>query len=320
VMRPFSWLALSALVLSATEAGAQDYQRTLLPGRLSCLVWNARDYVYRLDSAGSLRTPGDTEFAAIEASFSAWRALSGSCSDFTFTRGPDISQPRVGYVQGSPDNENVLTFREEACEDVVPADDPCHEADDCANAYACWDHGPATIGLTTTTFSYRTAYILDADIELNASAGDGKGFFFTTVDSPPCEEGSPSSDCVASDLQNTLTHEIGHVVGLDHVFERPGSTMEPTAPPGETHKRIIDVGSAAGFCSAYPRGLPPTQCGEPPELGRHFQAVGQGSGVAGCGVARGAFLPAALLGALSLLRRRGRSGGRKGPAPHSPLG
>ena len=68
------------------------------------------------------------------------------------------------------------------------------------------------------------------------------------------------------------------MVGLDHV-DVPGSTMEPTAPPGETHKRIIDVGSAAGFCDAYPRGLPPTQCGERPDLGRHFQTVSQGPGM-----------------------------------------
>ena len=74
-----------------------------------------------------------------------------------------------------------------------------------------------------------------------------------------------------------MTHELGHVVGLDHDFTTPGSTMEATAPEGETHKRIIDVGSALGFCSAYPRGLPPTQCGESPTLGRHFQTVSQGA-------------------------------------------
>lgn len=313
-MRSLSWLTVSVLALAASETVAQTYQRTLVPGRPFCVVWPGRDYLYRLDAAGSSRTPGDSEFSAIEAAVGSWRAVSATCSDFTFTRGPDIQHPQVGYVKDSQDNENVLTFREADCNDVVPPDDACLDDDTCANKYACWDHGGATIGLTTTTFSFRTGYILDADIEFNASA-DGRGFTFTTVDSPPCDV-QVSSECVVTDVQNTVTHELGHVVGLDHVSV-PGSTMEPTAPPGETHKRIIDAGSAQGFCDAYPRGLPPTQCGERPDLGRHFQAVSTGTGV-GCGAAPGSLVPmAALLGLRALGRRRERAGGRAGAAPRA---
>jgi matrixin len=307
------WFALVALVLCAPGAQAQRYQRTLVPGLPYCVLWPGRDYVYRLDAAGSRRTPGDSEFAALEAAFASWRAVSATCSDFTFTRGPDIQNPRVGYVRNSQDpnaNENVITFREVDCNDIVPPDDPCIESDTCANTYACWDHGAAVIALTTTTFVFRTAYILDADVEFNASV-NGRGFFFTTVDSPMCE-GAQATDCVVTDVQNTATHEFGHVVGLDHVFEI-GSTMEPTAPPGETHKRIIDAGSAAGFCQAYPRGLPPTQC-VGTEPGRHFQAVSQGPGV-GCGAAPEVLFPTAgLLGLLALGRRRKRPAGRDGAA------
>ncbi|MCY1076617.1 myxosortase-dependent metalloprotease, MXAN_2677/MXAN_2678 family [Archangium lansingense] len=313
--RSLSWLALAALALSAPAAEAQTYRRTLVPGRPFCVLWPGRDYVYRLDAAGSRRTPGDSEFAALEAAFSSWRAVSETCSDFTFTRGPDIQNPQVGYLKDTPEkNENVITFREADCNDVVPPEDPCIESDTCANAYSCWDHGSAVIGLTTTTFSFRTAYILDADVEFNAS-DNGRGFLFTTVDSPMCD-GAQSSDCVVTDVQNTATHEFGHVVGLDHV-DVLGSTMEPTAPPGETHKRIIDAGSAAGFCDAYPRGLPPTQCGERPDLGRHFQAVSQGPGI-GCAAAPQALFPAAaLLGLLALGRRRERPGGRGAAASRS---
>lgn len=307
-------LVLAVGALAAPGAGAQSFVRTAVPDRSFCLVWNTREYVYRLDSAGSLRTPGDTEFPAIEAAFDSWRALSQTCSDFAFTRGPDIQKPRVGYVKDGT-NENVLTFREADCNDVVPPGDPCIDADTCPNVYACWEHGGATIALTTTTFSFRTGYILDADIEFNAS-DNGRGFLFTAVDSPPCA-GAPATDCVATDIQNTLTHELGHVVGLDHV-KTLGSTMESAAMAGETHKRIIDAGSAAGFCSAYPPGLPPTQCGEDPNLGRHIQAVGQGTGMSlsGCGAAPGSFVPAAaLVGLLALGRRRGRTSVRDETLP-----
>ncbi len=315
--RSLSWLVLAALALAAPGARANTYQRTVVPGRPFCVLWNTRDFVYRLDAAGSRRTPGETEFAALEAAFSSWRAVSDSCSDFNLTRGPDIQNPRVGYVRNSTDNENVVTFREADCNDVVEPGDPCIEADTCSNEYACWEHGSAIIGLTTTTFSFRAGYILDADIEFNA-AEPGRGFLFTTVDSPPCDA-MASTDCVSTDLQNTATHEIGHVVGLDHV-RVPGATMEDTANSGETHKRIIDVGSAAGFCDAYPRGLPPTQCGESPDLGRHTQAVSRGPGIAGmgCGAAPGALLPpVALLGLLALRRRRERAGERQGAAPRA---
>lgn len=290
---------LLAVLLMAPAAGAQVYRRTPVPGKPLCLNWLSREYVYHVDSAGSLRTPRDTEFPAIEASFDTWRTLSATCSDFNFVRGPDVSRPSVGFVLGQA-NQNVLTFRETACQDVVPIEDPCHAEETCANDYSCWEHGEFTIGLTTTTFSFKNGIILDADIELNASQPGGNlGFLFTVVSSPLCE-GLPSPDCVATDLQNTLTHEIGHAMGLDHVFEAL-STMEASAPPGETTKRVIDAGTAAGFCDTYPRGLPPTQCTELGVPSKQLSAQGAGTG---CAAAPGVLLPGVVVGAWARWRRR----------------
>ncbi len=311
--RSLCLLLLAGLSLAAPESQAQEepprFQRTVMPTRPLCLLWNKREYLFRVDASGSARTPGTTEFAAIDASFDSWRALSSTCSDFAFTRGPDVQKPWVGFDRESDDNENVLTFREAACEDAAPPEDACWRDDTCANTYSCWEHGSATIGLTTSTFTLSAGHVLDSDIELNASEHSGAGFLFTTVDSPPCD-GPPATNCVSTDLQNTLTHEIGHVVGLDHVAN-PGSTMEPTAPPGETHKRIIDEGTAAGFCGIYPRNLPPVQCGEPANLSRTFQAVNRGSAL-GCGAGAGGLSAPALLGLLALLRRRPRAGRQAG--------
>jgi hypothetical protein len=296
-----------ALLVSSSALAQQPYRRTVVPNKPLCLAWNQREYVYHYDSAGSIRTPGDAEFVAMEAAFDTWRTLSASCTDYTFVRGADMSAPRVGYIESSEDtpdpvNENVIVFREVSCPEVVNDDDPCHDTTSCANDHGCWDHGFGVIGLTTSTYSTRTGHVLDADIELNASQpGGAGGFLFTTVSSPPCE-GTPSSSCVAVDLQNTMTHEIGHVVGLDHVLT-PGSTMESTAPPGETHKRIIDSGSAEGFCTIYPRGLPPTQCLEPVEKGLALTADSR----LGCAAAPASLLPAALLVAWSLRARRRRA-------------
>jgi hypothetical protein len=162
---------------------------------------------------------------------------------------------------------------------VVPQDDLCLAEDSCGNSYRCWDHSDSTIALTTTTFSFKTGTIFDADIELNAAPHlAGEAFLFTTVASPPCPEGNQSVSCVSSDVQNTMTHEIGHALGLDHV-DVAGSTMEPSAPTGETRKRIIDNGTAAGFCDTYPRGAPAVPCDQ---LGQvRLRIVAKNTGTAG---------------------------------------
>ncbi|MBJ6763333.1 matrixin family metalloprotease [Myxococcaceae bacterium JPH2] len=295
----------------AGVAGAQQglsFRRTAVRGRPLCLMWPGRDYVYHLDAAGTSRTPRDAAVTAIEAAFDSWRALSASCSDYRFIRGDDWTLPvSAGYDKEHPaDSYNVILFRDRACQDVVAMDDPCWDAETCGNLYSCWQHGPATIGLTTSTFSFTDGRVLDADIELNSSQpGGGTGFLFTTVNAPVCS-GPAQPTCVATDLQNTLTHEIGHVVGLDHVDDR-GSTMEATAPQGETAKRVIDSGSARGFCSTYPRGLPPTQCEPPKDAGMKLVVDGRGTGCASTGP--GSALVGLVLGAGVLLRRRGRRAG-----------
>ncbi len=285
------------LVLVAAQASAQEYVRTVASTSgtaVTCVTWNRRDYTYHPDAAGSARTPGDTEFDAIDAAFATWQALSDTCSDFRFIRGDRLASPLVGQ---HTESANVLTFRETSCPDVVPPSAPCLADGSCVNQYHCWDHSSSTIALTTVSYSTRTGVALDADIELNASV-----FLFTAIASPPCPDGREAPTCVAYDIQNTLTHEIGHVVGFDHSLN-PGSTMLATAPLGETSKRILDVGTGTGFCSTYPRGQPPVPCDDQASLQRHIVARSSGS-CANIAVGEPALLLAA--GLMTLRRQRGR--------------
>jgi hypothetical protein len=284
------------VLLLAAPASAQ-YLRTRVGDPTTsniCATWTGRSYTYNVDSAGSAKTPGDTEFVALDAAFATWQALSDKCSDFQYVKGDRVANVLVG--KGTEDS-NVLVFREQECSDVVPMDDPClADGNACINKYHCWDHGQFTLALTTVTYSTKTGAIYDADIEFNAA-----DWLFTTVSSPPCVEGMESVNCVATDVQNTATHEIGHVMGFDHV-NVAGSTMAPTAPIGETSKRIIDPGTADGFCSTYPRGLPATPC-DTSEVGLRITANNTGSAVAvsGCASAPGTLIA---LTAFALLRRR----------------
>jgi hypothetical protein len=287
-------------VLVAAEASAQ-YQRTRAGDpttSMTCVTWSHRDFTYTPDAAGSAKTPGDSEFVAIDAAFATWQALSNTCSDFQYIKGPRASDVLVG--KGTQDT-NVIVWRETSCDDpmVVPPNDPClADGDSCINQYHCWEHGQFTLALTTTTYSTKSGAIYDADIELN-----GHDWLFTTVSSPPCVEGMESVQCVATDVQNTLTHEIGHAMGFDHV-NAPGSTMAPTAPVGETSKRVIDMGTADGFCTTYPKGEPPTPC-DMSSVGRRISADGNGTpglSTIGCATAPGSFTGLMLL----LLLRRSR--------------
>jgi uncharacterized protein (TIGR03382 family) len=125
---------------------------------------------------------------------------------------------------------------------------------------------------------------------------------FTTVDSPPCVYDKYAPDfgfnqsCVATDVQNTLTHELGHAFGLDHTTYA-GSTMNATAPAGETSKRSLDQGTSQFICDVYPKGAPARDC----VISTVDQELGQKAGCSATSAAPfGAF---AVLG-WALMRRR----------------
>jgi hypothetical protein len=54
----------------------------------------------------------------------------------------------------------------------------------------------------------------------------------------------------AYDLQDAATHEFGHVNGLGHV-QSAFNTMYPTVTTGETYKRSLAPGDAAGIRAVY---------------------------------------------------------------------
>ncbi len=302
----FARMVLSAWCVLATGVVAQPYLRTKALSNTGnsnlCVTWSVRKLTYRVDAAGSARTPVEAEFTAIDNAFATWQALAHSCSDFEFIRGPRITDPKVG--KGTED-DNVLTFREENCRDVVALTDPCQADGSCGNKFKCWEGGDATIALTTSTYSTRTGIVFDSDIEFNAGKSqDGTRFLFTTISSPPCPEGMETAFCTAYDIQNTATHEIGHMVGFDHV-NRTDATMSPTAPLADLAKRVIDSGTGAGFCGTYPRGKPPVPCDELAQLKNKI--VARNTGTLGISCEAAPLSPLLGLGLVLIRRRRSRA-------------
>jgi uncharacterized protein (TIGR03382 family) len=257
--------------------------------------WNERCIVVRPDARGSQDVPLDQLQATLDRAVLNWTTRTLSCGYLLLESASPIGRADVG-IDGRP----TLVFRDQVW----------------ARPGSKMPHDPGIIALTTVFYVNTPGFvgdatILDADIELN-----GVNYTFTT--DPVNGVARPGTDI--ADLENTLTHELGHVQGLahtcwDHIKEVPPldntgqpipdcngpvpdsilqTTMYPyPLTPRETSKRHLSQDDVDGVCDVYPISAPPPAC--------HQEIDG------GCAIAHGAPLPfgvLVLLLALMLRRRR----------------
>jgi hypothetical protein len=99
--------------------------------------------------------------------------------------------------------------------------------------------GGRTLAVTYTwrwsTGEYESDVVFSTGVPWFIAPGEGDG----------CYEGTARYD-----LQDVATHEFGHVYGLGHVSSA-FNTMAPTASMGETYKRSLAPGDAAGIRAIY---------------------------------------------------------------------
>ncbi|NOK10787.1 myxosortase-dependent metalloprotease, MXAN_2677/MXAN_2678 family [Corallococcus exercitus] len=293
-----SWVVLAAVM---GQSSAPYVRSRVSPGdeTTQCLYWTQTRVNWQQSTVGNPKATNHTEFDAITRSFQSWQDIFASCGNLSLVEGSRVNSRTVGYNR-SGDNINLILFRGRACRDVVDANDACFSQDTCANTYDCWDDSDGTIAITLTTYDERTGVVYDSDISFNAAR-----FNFTTGNGGPCGIVA-TPDCVDTDVQNTATHEVGHFVGLDHTLAT-NSTMNPSAPPGETSKRTIDSGSRNFVCVAYPKGSASQPCFPVPGGNGDGNGNGDGeSGGDGCTAATGGLAALPLLAAASLLARRRR--------------
>ncbi|MFW6058128.1 MAG: matrixin family metalloprotease [Persicimonas sp.] len=228
-------IALAGLVVFGLGTGeAFGYEQTMTcdesgpyacdPGQTPMAVhWNTRCVDYEMSQKGSQNiideSKGSVELEdlrdEVRRSFAAWTAV--DCSDMTLVDGglSDVQKSSTESVENS-DDTNLVIWRDDSWSDVASA-----------NAFA----------LTSVTFNPESGVIVDADIEFNTEMYD-----YSITDEPPSNH---------VDLRNTMTHEAGHFIGLDHT-DVTEATMFATAPLGETDKRNLHHDDIEGICRTYP--------------------------------------------------------------------
>lgn len=197
------------------------------------IAWQRPCIDYAIDE-GSMDLPLADVEAVFERSFAAWTEAdcAGGPLALQVRRRAEPSQCDVPEFVSGGGNVNAMGF-----------------VDD----WSIRGHAPAAYALTTTWFRRSTGEIVDADMELNQEDWE-----FAI-----CTDG----DCGrAIDLENTVTHELGHFFGLAHTEALEDATMWACADPGETFKRDLSDDDIEGICAIYAEGFD-AECDFEPEGG-----------------------------------------------------
>lgn len=164
------------------------------------------------DSVDLLGNEGEA-FEAVVRAATAWQNAPGILPTLVVQHGPADA---IGYRR-SGGNRNTVRF--------APHGDPL------ANG---------ALAITVITFDAHAKEILDADVVLNGE----HGFEFFERDAR--DEGMSTYD-----LQNVLTHELGHLLGLGEDMTDVNATMYAFSQPGETGKRDLEVVDKDSIASLY---------------------------------------------------------------------
>jgi len=232
-------LTLSAILVAVAVASSAAPAHAFVRTRVqrgdyagTAIFWPRRCIPFHLNNRGSDDVGLRTIETAARRSFAAWEQV--DCSDTELAWQGLTNVEVVGYTPNAK-NLNMVVFQEEV-----------------------WPHDSKIIALTTVTYCSAPSgppcdsagMVLDADIEMN-----GVDFDFTAT---------PVPGLVRYDAQNTITHEVGHFLGLDHTPVED-ATMFAFAPAGERSKQSLADDDVAGLCEISPHVTPVPAC-EPFEV------------------------------------------------------
>lgn len=198
---------------------------------LAALPTAARAYVLRLDNAGNsvqwATSPTFVMSPSLASALSAPDAASAAQAAVA-TYAAELPQLGITFQLGETQPIGYDTTPGAVNQNSIVAID--HD----------WPYDENAIAVTLLTIDPSTNDIIDADIVLNTASHK-----FATLPASS-EPGGPYDD-----LQNTLTHELGHAMGLAHNAEDDTVVMYPGAPKGQVTKRVLTADDKAGLTFLY---------------------------------------------------------------------
>jgi hypothetical protein len=302
-LAPLAAVGAAAAVLAAS-APAAAFVRYLTDDNAP-FFWDQESVpitAYINDFTQTSMTSDQVTNAVMQAA-AQWSASTNSCTYLQLVAASSTAKTPLAVNDG----HNSIIFRNSMW---------CHIA---ADGKCDVSYDGSALAVTTDTANTKTGQIYDSDMEINLVIYQ----WADVVEDP---------NLVADmDLQNALTHEMGHLIGLDHTCYDPltsrngvrpddntgtpipdcstadaevqATTMFPSANAGDTGKRTLAPDDQNAVCTIYNVNDPP-----PPPTDVNGGCVR--CATAGRDADLGGLLALCPLAALILVRRRPRPGVR----------
>lgn len=212
------------------------------------LRWERSCIQYAVHRDGARDFTDEDTLRIVDTSFQSWMDVrcDGTPLDLQVRRHEERSSCGQAEYNTGGGNVNGIVFSEEWSD----------------------SYDPRAFALTTVWHNTSSGEIYDSDIEVNEELVE-----YTECDAPEgCSDGR-------ADLQNVLTHEIGHFFAMAH-SDIPTSTMWWMADPGDVDKRILRTDDVEGICTIYPPGSLPAACDFTERGGFSGECGGGGGGCA----------------------------------------
>ncbi len=182
------------------------------------IKWGTSSLTYWPDTNGAPGV-GAATIDAVNASAATWNAV--ACTSLHLGEAGTVTGVEPFLVSSKQDGKNVVTWV----------------------TTSAWTLGSRTLAVTTPVYSVSTGTIVEADIALN-----GYDVQWTTT--------IPLTKSGVADVQSVVTHEMGHLFGLQHVLGgeniSPPPVMAPYLDPnGST--RVPKQDDINGVCYLYPK-------------------------------------------------------------------